>query len=123
MDMTQDFADANFMITSYEEDHVQINQEIYHQSVIISSDRLIHPWNVTDASQLNESTIAPILEIRPEILILGTGKSLVLPDPRIIALFAQQSIGFESMNTSAACRTYGVLIAEGRKAAAGLIFA
>ncbi len=122
MDITQDFADANFVITGYESGSVFINNQAHQQSLIISSDSLIYPWEVNDVFQLNETSIASILEAQPEILIIGTGETLILPEPKIIALFAQHQIGLETMNTGAACRTYGILVAEGRKATAGIIF-
>jgi len=122
MDITQDFANANFIITGYETGSVFINNEAHQQSLIISPDSLISPWEVTDVSQLNETTLVSILEDHPEIVIIGTGETLILPEPKIIALFAQHQIGLEAMNTSAACRTYGILAAEGRKATAGIIF-
>ena len=122
MDITQDFADANYIITGYEPGNVFINNETHQQSLIISPDSLVSPWEVTDVSQLNETTLASIIEDRPEIVIIGTGETLILPEPKIIALFAQHQIGLEAMNTSAACRTYGILVAEGRKATAGIIF-
>lgn len=122
MDITQDFADANFIITGYKSDCVLINHEPHQQSFIISPESLLASWEVTDVSHLNEVTLASILDNPPEIMLIGTGDTLVLPDPKIIALFAQHQIGLETMNTSAACRTYGILIAEGRKAAAGIIF-
>jgi len=122
MDFTQDFADANYIITGYEPGNVFINNLIHQQSLIISPDSLISPWEVADVSQLNEASLASVLENQPEIMIIGTGETLVLPEPKIIALFAQHRIGMEAMNTSAACRTYGILVAEGRKATAGIIF-
>ena len=122
MDITQDFADATFIITGYKPGCVFINNEPQQQSFITSPETLITPWQVTDITDLNETTLAPVLQDRPEIMIIGTGESLRLPEPKIIALFAQHQIGIETMNTSAACRTYGILIAEGRKATAGIIF-
>ncbi len=95
MDITQDFADAKFIITGYELDNIIINNKAYQQSLIISPESLLHPWKVTDVSHLNEITLAPILEDRPEIMIIGTGKTLILPEPKIIALFAQHQIGLE----------------------------
>ena len=62
-----------------------------------------------------------IIQLKPEIVLLGTGIKLNLPDPKFIAYFAQQGIGFEAMSTDAACRTYGILTAEGRKTVAALI--
>ncbi|QMU60680.1 MAG: hypothetical protein GKR92_02800 [Gammaproteobacteria bacterium] len=127
MDITEDIADAKFMITGYKSDCVLINHEPHHKSVIVSPDTLISPWEVTDISQLSETTLASILDNHPEnglpeIVIMGTGETLILPEPKIIALFAQHQIGLETMNTSAACRTYGILVAEGRKATAAIIF-
>ena len=122
MDISQDFADAKFIITGYEPGKVLINHKAYQQSLIISPESLVHPWKVTDVLDLNEITLASILEDRPEIMIVGTGETLILPEPKIIALFAQHQIGLETMNTGAACRTYGILVTEGRKATAGIIF-
>ncbi len=121
MDITQDFADAKYTITGYRSDCVMINNEPHYQSLIISPESLISPWEVTHISQLDETASATILHQQPEIAIIGTGEHLALPDPKIIALFAQHQIGLETMNTSAACRTYGILIAEGRKATAAVI--
>ena len=122
MDITQDFADAKFMITGYDQECVMINNTPHHHSVLVSSDILISPWQVKNISDLNESNLNEIFQHQPEIAIIGTGKNLVLPEPKIIALFSQYGIGLETMNTSAACRTYGILIAEGRKTMAGIIF-
>jgi uncharacterized protein len=121
MDITQDFADANFIITGYKPGCVFINNEPHEKSIIVNPETLISPWDVTDISGLNETTLEAIFKDPPEIVILGTGEFLVLPEPKIIALFAQHRIGLEFMNTSAACRTYGILIAEGRKATAAII--
>lgn len=122
MDITQDFCDAKFIITGYEAGSVMINNKPHLKSLIIGPETLISPWNVTKPSELDENNLEIIIQQQPEIVIFGTGEKLVLPEPKIIALFAQHGIGLESMNTMAACRTYGILIAEGRKAMAGIIF-
>ena len=122
MDITQDFADAKFVITGYELDVVFINNEPQQQSFIVSPDSLVTPWKVKNIKHLNETTLVSIFENPPEIMIIGTGESLILPEPKIIALFAKHHIGLETMNTNAACRTYGILIADGRKATAGIIY-
>ncbi len=122
MDITQDFADAKFVITGYEPDRVFINNEPQQHSFIVCPESLITPWKVTDIKHLNETTLVSIFENPPEIMIIGTGESLLLPEPKIIALFAKHQIGLETMNTNAACRTYGILIADGRKTTAGIIY-
>ena len=122
MSLTQDFADANFIITGYRADCVLINNEPHSQSLVVCPDKLIARWEVTNISQLHEDNLAAIIKMQPEVVLLGTGYQLILPQPRIIALFAQHRINFEAMSTNAACRTYGILIAEKRRAAAALIF-
>ena len=122
MDITEDIADGKFIITGYKPGCILINNEPHHQSLIVNPESLISPWKVTEVSQLDQKSLAPILKDQPEIVIIGTGEFLILPEPKIIALFAQHQIGLETMNISAACRTYGILVAEGRKATAGIIF-
>lgn len=99
-----------------------INNEPHAQSLIICPDELITPWQVTNVNQLNVSNLDAIIKLQPEVVLLGTGNRANFPDAKIIALFAQHGIGLETMNTQAACRTYGILVAEGRRAVAALIF-
>ena len=122
MNLTQDFASANYIITGFRKGAVLINDEPHSKSLIVCPDTLISPWEVTHVDQLNETSLAGIVKLQPEVVLLGTGDKAIFPEAKIIAMFAQQHIGFEVMNTQAACRTYGVLIAEGRKAAAALIY-
>ena len=122
MDITQDIADAKYTITSYNADCIFVNKEPYHQSLLICPESLISPWDVSELSQLNETTLTPIIQYQPEIVIIGTGDQLVLPEPKVIAYFAKHKIGLETMNTPAACRTYGILAAEARKVMTGIIF-
>ncbi len=122
MSLTQDFTEASFMITGVQPGCVMINNKAYSQSLVVSSDKLMIPWKVTHVNQLNENNLAIIFKAQPEIVLIGTGDQLILPEPKILVLFAQQKIGLETMSTSAVCRTYGILVAEGRKASAAIIF-
>lgn len=122
MNLTQDVINADFIITGYRLDYILINHKRYDQSLIVCPDKLITYWKVTSTEQLNEESITTILDLKPEVVLLGTGARLTLPSPKILALFAQHSIGFEAMSTSAACRTYDILLAEGRRVAAAIIF-
>ena len=122
MSLTQDIADASYMITGYDSGCILINNERYTQSLVVYPDKLLSPWDVTDVSKLNADNLAAIFALRPEVVLLGTGDQLALPHPKIIALFSQYRIGLEFMTSPAACRTYGILVSEGRKAAAAIIF-
>lgn len=121
MALTEDILDAKYVITGYKPGCVIINKEAYTQSVIVCPNSIISPWIVTDISQFTEESADTIVQLKPEVILLGTGEQLNLPDPKIIAYIAKFGIGFEAMCTDAACRTYGILIAERRRAVAGLI--
>ena len=121
MSLTEDILEGKYIITGYKSDCIMISNKAYTQSVIVSSNMLISPWAINDISQFSEKLAEQIIQLKPEIVLLGTGIKLNLPDPKFIAYFAQQGIGFEAMSTDAACRTYGILTAEGRKTVAALI--
>ena len=59
--------------------------------------------------------------MKPELVVFGSGATFRFPDARIIAAFSQAHIGFDVMDTPAACRTYNVLMGEGRHVAAALL--
>lgn len=122
MDLTQDFADSGFMITGYQPGCVLINGNPYSRSLIVCPDKLITAWGVSHVQRLDKPSLAAIFDLQPEIVLIGTGEQVIFPDGEIIAWFAQQKVGLEAMSTTAACRTYGILISEGRRVAAGLIF-
>jgi len=54
-------------------------------------------------------------------VLLGTGKMLRFPHPRLSSPLTQARIGFEVMDTFAAARTYNILMGEGRRVAAALL--
>jgi len=73
--------------------------------------------------ELTASDLEPVLALRPEVLLLGSGPRQVFPAPELLAQLYAARIGFEVMDTGAACRTYNVLVGEGRAVAAALIIA
>jgi uncharacterized protein len=56
----------------------------------------------------------------PEVVLLGTGVRLYIPEIDITAYFNSRGVGFEVMDTGAACRAFNVLIAEDRRVVAVL---
>lgn len=91
-------------------------------SVLVLPDRVL-PWAVTGPGQLDEAALAPLrgVEPMPDILVVGCGSGFViLPPPLRQAVRAWGPV-VEAMATPAACRTYNVLLAEGRRVAAALI--
>ncbi len=116
MEITQEHpTEGHNVIQSYERDHVMIHGERYQDSLIVSAERIISPWTQHEIAKLNQADLASTDEFVAELVILGTGAHLQFPPPPIMAYFQQKGIGFECMDTGAACRTYNLLLAEDRK--------
>lgn len=109
------------LFTAYGADYVQVNRERFETSVIVMPDRLITDWPPRTLDQLTEAHFAHIVTLQPEIVLLGTGKVLRFPHPRLSNPLTQAHIGFEVMDTFAAARTYNILMGEGRRVAAALL--
>ncbi len=108
-------------ITGHGEGSVSVNNQPIDHALIVTPDKIIDPWQIVNLSALSLIDFAHLLELKPELVIFGSGKSFRFPDPRIMAAFSQAHIGFEVMDTAAACRTYNVLAGEGRNVAAALL--
>ena len=121
MQLTRDAApDAN-IITGLAADGLRIRERVYTGSLIVSADTVIADWPVTRADALTPAHILQAAELAPQIVLFGSGDSLVFPDPAAFAPLYERGVGVEVMDTAAACRTYNVLLGEGRKVVAALI--
>ena len=110
-----------YHIESYQNGVITVNNEHYKNSLIISPTKLIADWPPGSFSDLATHHIHQIISLQPEIIILGTGSHLHFPAPDLIADIFELNIGFEVMDTGAACRCYNLLVSEARKVAAGLL--
>lgn len=108
-------------VTALTADHIDINRVRYTESIIVSPQAPVMPWPVKHFEQLKVEDFARLLSMQPEIVLLGTGSKQYFAHPRLTQALLQQKIGVECMNTAAACRTYNILMAEGRNVVAALI--
>ena len=99
----------------------RLRQEILTRSAIVTPTRLIRDWTPQSFTELDPTHMQILVELAPEIVLLGSGNSLLWPDAAIVAPLADAGIGFEIMNTAAACRTYNILMGDGRRVAAALL--
>jgi uncharacterized protein len=120
MELHQDTGEGQYHIRGYGEGFIQINDEKIHYSIIVTPTKLI-TWPPQSLSELNASHFLPLYDLQPSIVLLGTGPHLSFPEPALLTDFYAKKIGIEVMNTAAACRTYAVLMAEGRNVAAALL--
>ena len=107
-------------IRAVEADHILVFEQKFSSSLIISANTL-QDWAATDALNLEAALLQPVLDLKPEIVVLGTGQAHVFPSHDSLRLLIEAGIGYELMSTAAACRTYNVLVAEDREVVAGLI--
>ncbi len=109
------------VITGHGDGSVSVNNQPISNALIVMPDKIIDPWQIADLSALLLIDFGVLLDLKPELVIFGSGKSFRFPDSRIMAAFAQARIGFEIMDTAAACRTYNVLAGESRNVAGALL--
>lgn len=110
--------DSN-VIRGYEDGQITVNEACIDRHVVITAQRLIPDW-APDFETLAQEHFDRLHELEPEILILGTGKTLRFPNPAYTTPFLQAGVGVEVMDTAAACRTYNILLSEGRRVVAAL---
>ncbi|AEG31489.1 Mth938-like domain-containing protein [Thiomicrospira cyclica] len=109
------------LIRSYEPNCVSVNQQQLCQSCVISQHHLLSDWPVTQLSDLDESAMQMLIELKPEVLILGTGEQQIFPSASVMQFFIQQGISLEVMSNDAACRTYNILTTEDREVVIALV--
>lgn len=102
-------------------DHALVNERVLRKSFVICPDTLIEDWPVSDAATLQPSQLEPLLNLKPEVVVLGTGPTQVFPPAAVLAAFLTRGLGIEVMTNAAAARTYSVLAGEGRRVVAGFV--
>jgi Uncharacterized conserved protein len=107
--------------TGYGEGYVAVNGARHEASLVVGADRLITDWPARSIDALSADHLAAIVEMRPEIVLIGTGAKFVFPEAARLAPLYNAGIGVEVMDTPAACRTYNILMGEGRNVVAAVI--
>jgi uncharacterized protein len=110
------------LFSGYGPGYVAVNSVRYERNVLVSPDAVAE-WPVRDFETLAPDDFGFIRDARPEILILGTGPTQRFPPPELARVLAASGAGVEIMDTKAACRTYNILVAEGRKVMAAILIA
>ena len=121
MKIERDSAEGRNTFSGYGEGYVQVGPTRYTASLVVSGDRVVADWPATSVASLEADHLAAIIELAPEILLLGTGGKFQFPEAALLAPLYRAGIGVEVMDTPAACRTYNILLAEGRNVVAALI--
>jgi uncharacterized protein len=115
MRFTQDSTSGVNLIRAYRPGEIRINEAVYHEAVIVSASAILNEPGLHRVGELNAEHRARILKWDPELVLLGTGQHQVFPAASFGAEFLRLGIGFEAMDTGAACRTFNVLVSEQRR--------
>ncbi|MBU3670408.1 MAG: hypothetical protein FGM17_06780 [Polynucleobacter sp.] len=108
-------------ITGYGNGYVEINQIPYDHAVILKSDGAISEWPVKSFEELEAGHFAQMVDFKPELVLIGTGSRQRFPKPELLKPLIAAKIGFEIMDSQAACRTYNILVGEGRQVLLALL--
>ena len=118
--ISRDSAEGRNAFTAYGDGWVEVNGQRHAASLVVSGGRL-EPWPVSRLADLKAADFDAIVGMAPELVILGTGRTFDFPNPPVLASLNAARIGVEVMDTQAACRTYNILLGEGRNVVAALI--
>lgn len=121
MRFTQDAGSASNVIRAYGGGELRINDATYRGAVIVSASTLLTEPTIQNLEDLIGIDVSKILALEPELVLLGTGARQIFPAASYGARFLRAGIGFEVMDTGAACRTFNVLVGELRRVAAVLL--
>ncbi|HET7932259.1 MAG TPA: Mth938-like domain-containing protein [Rhodanobacteraceae bacterium] len=100
---------------------VVIGDRPFNASVILCRDKVVEDWAVNDVAALAPAQVEPLLALKPDVVLLGTGERQRFPSQAALAAFLQHGIGVEVMDNAAAARTWDILASEGRNVVAAFI--
>jgi len=121
MHFVQEDFSSELLVHGYDAGEIRVGGQSYRRSIILTHKKIIDDWRPQNMDELEAGDFELIHTLGAEILLLGTGPVLSFPSPALTAPLLEAGIGVEVMDTAAACRTFNVLLSEGRPVAAGLL--
>ncbi len=122
MKLTLEYNPDLNLVTGYGANHLMINRVRHAGNLMLSTERVVHGWAPDGFDGLSVEDFAAVLELQPEVVIIGTGSRLRFPQHSLLRPLIDAGTGFEFMDLAAACRTYNILASEGRAVVAALMF-
>lgn len=112
--------EGQLLFSGYGPGYVAVNRVRYETSVLVTP-ASVTEWRVAGFDALVTADFDPVLALRPELMIFGTGRAMRFPAKPLALAIAEAGVGMEVMDSGAACRTYNILAAEGRKVVAAIL--
>jgi len=121
MKFSEDYAIGTNVIRAFTDTTIDVNNMSYSRSLVVGNNLLLDNWGISHIEEMTLENWLTLLQHKPEVILIGTGKSLVFPHPSSYACAIAAGVGVEFMDSAAACRTYNVLVSEDRSVIAGII--
>jgi uncharacterized protein len=109
------------IIRSYSPGELRVNDRLLSEPVILTATEIHTAWSPPPINDLSIADFEIALAQNPELILFGTGSAPHFPPPALVTAIMKLGIGFEFMDTAAACRTYNVLASENRRVVAALL--
>ncbi len=119
--LTRDQDRAQLLVRSCEPGVITIGDRQIRSHFLVFPDRIRPDWPVDNVAALTAIDFDEAAACEPDLIVLGTGQTLAFPRAEVSAALLARGIGFEVMDTRAACRTYNVLVMDGRSVVAALM--
>lgn len=121
MDITPLVREGQQVIQGYSEKGFRIAGQLYETAVIVIPEKTM-VWDVSkSAEEIKPEDFSAIPFSDIDVVLFGCGSHMVRVDRVIYSAMKEQGVSLEVMDSAAACRTYNVLMAEGRRVAAVLL--
>lgn len=121
VDLTLDQPGDHLYVRSVSEKGFYVDETWHGGSVVLSRDTLVEAWPPLRPDEITAAHLETLLELEPEVVLLGTGPTQVFLPVPVLSEFFRRGIGVEMMDTRAACRTFNVLVSEERRVVAGFL--
>lgn len=109
------------LFTAHGVDYVMVNGERFDTSIVVCAHEVRSDWGGAGFDALGETDFAYFIDLKPDVLLFGTGARQRFAHPRLYRALTDAGIAVEFMTTPAACRTYNILVAEDRKVVAAVL--
>ena len=120
MKLDFDTATARHAVTAYAEGWIRVGDQRITVPCVVTAAGIVTDLLPPAFCDLTHQHFARLAELNADIVLLGTGAQQKFVDYAYVHWLAEQRIGLEMMDTGAACRSYNVLVSEGRAVAAAL---
>lgn len=114
MIVQEDQDSGQYQIKSYKPGEITVNETVYTQSLVLNANTLISNWGPRNLEEIQDSSWDPILQLKPDFVIFGTGAKFLRVPASVFAPLYKNNIAVEVMDSAAACRTGIVMMNENR---------